>query len=225
MLKALAIDDEPEALEVIRLLSKKIPYLSLQESFTDALEGMNYLQNNQVDLLFLDIKMPDISGMELAQSLVNPPMIIFTTAFSEYGAESYELEAIDYLVKPIAFNRFLKAVNKAAQLKKEEEQSFTFVKSGHLYERIDFDELIFLKGAANYVDFVLKQKKVVVRMKLSEARELLPEYFVQIHRSYLVNIRHVQKVEHNHVYLGEEKVSIGQAYKDGFWKSLGEFGG
>lgn len=224
MLKALAIDDEPEALEVIKLLAKKIPYLRLHESFTDALEAMTYLQDNEVDLIFLDIKMPDISGMELAKSLVNPPMIIFTTAFSEYGAESYELEAIDYLVKPIAFNRFLKAVNRAAQLKKEEQQSFTFVKSGHLYERIDFDKLVFLKGAANYVDFVLKDKKVVVRMKLSEARELLPENFVQVHRSYLVNLRHIQKVEHNHVYLGSEKISISQAFKDNFWEALGNLG-
>ncbi|MCI4670595.1 MAG: LytTR family DNA-binding domain-containing protein [Bacteroidia bacterium] len=224
MLKAIAIDDEPEALEVIRLLAQKIPYLKLQTSFTDALAAMDFLQKNEVDLVFLDIKMPDISGTELAKALVNPPMIIFTTAFSEYAAESYELEALDYLVKPIAFNRFLKAVNKAAQLQKEEQQNFTFVKSGHLYERIDFDTLLFLKGAANYVDFVSQEKKVVVRMKLGEAKELLPENFVQVHRSYLVNIRHIQKVEHNHIYMGEEKISIGQAYKDNFWESLGDWG-
>ncbi|MEO0899565.1 MAG: response regulator transcription factor [Bacteroidota bacterium] len=224
MIKAIAIDDEPEALAVIKHLASKIPYLELQETFTDALEGLRYMQENEVDLAFLDIQMPDISGMELARSLIEAPLLIFTTAFSEYAAESYELEAVDYLVKPIAFNRFLKAVNKAAKLRKQQMPTYTFVKSGHLYERIDFDQLLFVKGAANYVDFHMEERRITVRMKISEAKELLPEDFLQVHRSFLVNVSKILRVEHNHIQIGEEKIAIGQSYREEFWRRLDEKG-
>lgn len=219
-MNVIAIDDEPQALEVIRLLTEKVPFLRLQACFTDAMEALAYLQSNVVELVFLDIKMPDISGLDWARGLVNPPLIIFTTAFSEYAVESYELEAVDYLVKPIAFNRFLKAVNRAAQLKQENRSTYTFVKSGHQYVRIDFGDLKYVQGAANYVDFFTTQNRVTVRMKLSEAIDLLPEEFVQIHRSYLVNLKHIQRVEHNHVIMTDTKITIGKAWKDAFMEQL-----
>lgn len=221
----IAIDDEPQALEVIRVLTKKVPFLNLLECFTDALEAMAYIQRNPVDLVFLDIKMPDISGLDWVRGLSKPPLIIFTTAFSEYAAESYEFEeVVDYLVKPIPFNRFLKAVNRAAQLKQQQRPAFTFVKSGHQYIRIDFEELSHVQGAANYVDFFTGQGKVTVRMKIAEAKELLPDSFVQIHRSFLVNISQIKKVEHNQVIVGDERISIGPAYREMFWQKLGEGG-
>lgn len=221
----IAIDDEPQALEVIRVLTKKVPFLNLQECFTDALAAMAYIQKNPVDLVFLDIKMPDISGLDWVRGLSKPPLIIFTTAFSEYAVESYELEGVvDYLVKPIPFNRFLKAANRAAQLKQQQSPEFTFVKSGHQYIRIDFDSLSHVQGAANYVDFFTGQGKVTVRMKIGEAKELLPDDFVQIHRSFLVNIAHIKKVEHNQVLVGEERISIGPAYREAFWQRVGEWG-
>lgn len=221
---AIAIDDEPQALEVLRRLSEKIPFLDLKQTFTDALEALDYLQQNPVDLVFLDIKMPDISGLDWAKGLSVRPLIIFTTAYQEYAAESYELEAVDYLVKPIAFNRFLKAVNRAAQLNQQQLPTFTFVKSGHQYVRINFDELSYLQGASNYVDFFLKNKKITVRMKLTDAAQLLPENFIQIHRSNLVNLAHVELVEHNHVVVLGERLSIGQAYKEDFLQRLNQNG-
>ncbi|MEM6344513.1 MAG: LytTR family DNA-binding domain-containing protein [Bacteroidota bacterium] len=217
-MNAIAIDDEPQALKVISLLAEKVPFLRLQATFTDALEGLAWLQNNPVDLVFLDIQMPDISGLDWVRGLDNPPMIIFTTAYSEYAAESYELQAVDYLVKPISFNRFLKATNRAAQLQQQDRPTFTFVKSGHQYVRIDFEQLMYLQGAANYVDFFTDQGRVTVRMKLNEAVSLLPDNFVQIHRSYLVNLKRVKKVEHNHVFIGEEQISIGKAYRERFFQ-------
>ncbi|MFK7922765.1 MAG: LytR/AlgR family response regulator transcription factor [Bacteroidia bacterium] len=219
-MNAIAIDDEPQALKVISLLAEKVPFLRLQATFTDALEGLAWLQNNPVDLVFLDIQMPDISGLDWVRGLVNPPMIIFTTAYSEYAAESYELHAVDYLVKPISFNRFLKATNRAAQLQQQDRPTFTFVKSGHQYVRIDFEQLAYLQGAANYVDFFTDQGRVTVRMKLAEAVSLLPDNFVQIHRSYLVNLKRVKKVEHNHVFIGEEQISIGKAYREQFYQNF-----
>lgn len=218
---AIAIDDEPQALEVIRVLADKIPFLTLKETFTDALEAMTYLQEQEIDLVFLDIKMPDISGLDWVRGLSDPPMVIFTTAYSEYAADSYELEAVDYLVKPVAFNRFLKAVNRAAKLHKQDDKaSYMFVKSGFQYVRIDFESLLYIQGASNYVDFFTDSGKVTVRMKLNEASELLPEEFVQIHRSYLVNLSHIRRVEHNHVQIGEASLSIGTAYKSPFLEKL-----
>jgi len=224
-MQVIAIDDEPHALEVIRVLTEKVPFLHLKESFTDALAAMAYLQTNPVDLVFLDIQMPDISGLDWVRGLQKPPLIIFTTAFSEYAVESYELETVvDYLVKPIAFNRFLKAANRAAQVQQQEQANFTFVKSGHQYVRIDFDTLKYVQGAANYVDFFAENGKTTVRMKIAEAKELLPESFVQIHRSFLVNLSHILRVEHNQVIIGDTSISIGPAYRDDFWKRLGDSG-
>ncbi len=219
-MNVIAIDDEPQALQVISLLTEKVPFLRLQASFTDAMEALVYLQSNPVDLIFLDIKMPDISGLDWARGLTNPPLIIFTTAFSEYAAESYELQAVDYLVKPIPFNRFLKAVNRAAQLRQQERASYTFVKNGHQWVRIDFDRLQYVQGAANYVDFFTDQGRITVRMKLSEAVDLLPESFVQVHRSFLVNLKHIQRVEHNQIIVGEASITIGKAYRDDFMEQL-----
>ncbi|MEM7368650.1 MAG: LytTR family DNA-binding domain-containing protein [Bacteroidota bacterium] len=221
---AIAIDDEPQALEVVKMLSSKIPFLNLAETFTDALEAMEYLQGHTVDLVFLDIKMPDISGLDWVKGLTDPPMVIFTTAYSEYAADSYELEAVDYLVKPIAFNRFLKAVNRAGKLRKQQTPTYIFVKSGFQYVRIDFERLLYIQGASNYVDFFTQNGKVTVRMKLADAGELLPESFVQIHRSFLVNLPHIQRVENNHVMIGEVKISIGAAYREEFVERLNQKG-
>ncbi|MEM7655673.1 MAG: LytTR family DNA-binding domain-containing protein [Bacteroidota bacterium] len=220
----IAIDDEPQALAVIQKLAEKVPFLSLQATFTDALEALDYLRQQPVDLVLLDINMPDISGLDWVRGLTDPPLIIFTTAFSEYAAESYELEAVDYLLKPIPFNRFLKAANRAARLHQEQRPEYTFVKSGHQYVRIDFAKLLYVQGAANYVDFFTLNQRVTVRMKLSEVTDILPEEFVQIHRSFLVNLKQIAKVEHNHVWLGETSLAIGKAYRDGFYQALGKSG-
>lgn len=223
-MKAIAIDDEPQALKVIQMLSEKIPFLNLEASFTDAMEALGYIQQHPVDLVFLDIRMPDISGLDWAKGLSSKPMIIFTTAYSEYAVESYELDAVDYLVKPIPFNRFFKAVNRASELMQHQQPAYTFVKSGHEYVRINFDQLLYLQGAANYVDFYTQEKRITVRMKLAEAMELLPDSFAQIHRSYLVNLALIERVHQNHVMIGEASISIGQSYREGFLEKLNQRG-
>lgn len=219
-MKAIAVDDEPKALDVIRLFAEKIPFLNLEGVFTDAMAALEYLHRESPDLVFLDIKMPDISGLDWVKGLVKPPMIIFTTAYSEFAAESYELEAVDYLVKPIAFNRFLKAVNRAAKIRQQQEGEFTFVKSGHQYVRIDFADLLYLQSATNYVDFFTTKGRPTVRLKLSEAADLLPEQFIQVHRSYIINLAKVTRIEHNHIEIGEARIAIGQAYRNAFMKKL-----
>ncbi len=174
MIKAIALDDEQIALEVIKKHAEKIPYLELNHTFVNPFEAMKYLSAQPVDLLFLDINMPDISGLEFLKSLTQKPRVIFTTAYSEYAVESYEHGAIDYLLKPFDFGRFLKAVNKAAEVLKEKNDDYLFIKEGFDHVRLALNELIFAKAEGNYVKLVCKDQQVMTRLKMSEAEALLP---------------------------------------------------
>ena len=169
MLKAIAIDDEPIALEVIRNLSSKISFIEIKKFFTDAFEAIDFLQKEKIDLIFLDIKMPDISGIEFLKAIPNPPMIIFTTAYSEHAVQSFELDAIDYLLKPFSQSRFLKACNKAYEqfeLKKNNKPSIEslaiFIKSGYEQMRVLLDDILYIESNGNYMQFVLTDPKNII---------------------------------------------------------------
>src|SRR5579871_833798 len=191
MLKAIAIDDEPIALEVIKSLSSKISFIELKKFFTDAFEAINYLQQNKIDLIFLDIKMPDISGIDFLKAITNPPMVIFTTAYSEHAVQSFELDAIDYLLKPFSQARFLKACNKAYELHELKRKTTSapapdhiFIKSGYGQVRVRLDDILYIQSTGNYMQFVLREDKVLSRLTMMEAEALLPPpAFVRIHRS------------------------------------------
>jgi DNA-binding LytR/AlgR family response regulator len=221
MLKAVAIDDEPMALEVIKSLSTKIPFLQLQACFTNAFEAMSYLKKEDTDLIFLDIKMPDISGMDLLKSLSHPPMVIFTTAYSEHAVQSFELDAIDYLLKPFSPARFLKACHKAYELyslKKNQtgghsDTDHIFIKSGYGQIRIDLGEILYVQSTGNYMQFVLPDEKILSRLTMNEVEELLPAgSFVRIHRSYLVARSKVSRIEKGSVWIKDRELPIGAGY-------------
>jgi len=221
MLKAIAIDDEPIALEVIKNLSAKISFIHLLDFFTDAFKAIDFLQKEKVDLLFLDIKMPDISGIDFLNSISNPPMVIFTTAYSEHAVQSFELDAIDYLLKPFSQSRFLKACNKAYeqyQLKNNKtnfssEPEFIFVKSGYEQIRIQLDEILYVESNGNYMQFVLTGQKITSRLTMSEVEELLPTGgFIRIHRSYIVRKNQITKIEKNAVWIKQIQLPVGVAY-------------
>ncbi|MCE7993597.1 MAG: response regulator transcription factor [Roseivirga sp.] len=212
-MKAIAIDDEPIALSIVEKHAARIPYLSIQEAFTNAFDALAYLKTNKVDLIFLDINMPDITGLEFMRSLVSKPNVIFTTAYPEYAVESYELEAIDYLLKPFEFGRFLKAVNKVADQQKEDNDDYIFLKSGYEYMRIEKRELRYIKGDGNYVAFHTDTEKVLCRMKMTEAQELLTGgQFIKVHRSYMVNKSEITKVEKHQLHIEEEVIPVSQTY-------------
>lgn len=217
MIKAIALDDEHIALEVIKKHADKIPYLELVECFVNPFEAMKYLTQQKVDLIFLDINMPDISGLEFLRSLSTKPKVIFTTAYSEYAVESYEHEALDYLLKPFDFGRFLKAVNKAAEVLKEQNDDFIFVKEGFDHVRLDLTQLAYAKAEGNYVKFVSPgQPPIMTRLKMSEAEELLPpDRFVKTHRSYLVNLDYIEKVERHQLQVVGQDIPISQTYYEG----------
>ena len=220
MLKAVAIDDEPMALEVIRSLSARIPFLSLEAVFTNAFEAMGYLQREKADLLFLDIKMPDISGIEFLKSYNHPPMVIFTTAYSEHAVQSFELDAIDYLLKPFSQSRFLKACNKAFELYELKRKNGTagmpghiFIKSGYGQVRVDLDDILYIQSTGNYMQFVLAEEKILSRLTMAEVEALLPAMdFIRVHRSYMVARARVTRIEKGSIWVGDRELPIGAGY-------------
>jgi DNA-binding LytR/AlgR family response regulator len=221
MLKAIVIDDEPMALEVIKGLTEKVTFVELEGYFTDSFKALAFLQTNKIDLIFLDIKMPDISGIEFLKSIHDPPMVIFTTAYSEHAVESFELDAIDYLLKPFSLARFLKACNKAYEhyeLRKNKNNpasrlSHLFIKSGYEQIRVDLNDIGYAEGNGNYVVLVLGNKKIASRLTMSEAEALLPATdFVRVHRSYIVSKKHIQKADKKSIWIQQTEIPIGAAY-------------
>lgn len=202
-MKCVAIDDEANALKVIELYSGKIENIDLVGAFTDPVKGITFLEKNKVDLLFLDINMQSLNGFELLETLSYQPKVIFTTAYSEYAVKSYHVDALDYLVKPITFGRFLKAVNKAEQVLEKaaipnmeiKEDKIISVKSGTTIHRIKLKDILYLEADGNYTSFCTADEKIMVLCTMKEALSKLDEGFLQTHRSFVVAKEKVNKVE------------------------------
>lgn len=218
-LSAIAIDDEPKALEVVQMHAAKVPFLDLRASFVDAFEALPYLRQNKVDLLFLDIKMPDISGIEFAQILKNGPLVVFTTAYSEYAVQGFDLDAVDYLLKPFSLARFTKACNKALEMKNvrgTEAPDFIFLKTGYEEEKVYLKDILYIEAAGNYMTYVLKERKLMCRQNVPEALLALPEQdFVRVHRSFIVGVQHVGKIARQQVWVNGVEIPVGASYEDG----------
>lgn len=208
MIRSIAIDDEAIALNVIEQHSAKIPFLKVEKYFTDAFEAIEYLSSEKIDLVFLDINMPDITGLDFLKAAKGNFEVIFTTAYSEYAVESYELNAADYLLKPFEFGRFLKAVMKVRDQLKQAKEDYFFVQSGYEYIRINFDDLLFIKGEGNYLKMVEKERNTLTRMTFDEVLSQLPESFMQVHRSYIINSLLIEKLEKHQAQAGEHQVPI-----------------
>lgn len=216
-MKAIAIDDEPIALNIIRAHAEKVPFLDLKGNITDAFEAMDYLQKEPVDLIFLDIKMPDISGIEFYNSLSRKPLVIFTTAYSEHAVTSFELDAVDYLLKPFSFARFIKGCNKAYELFKARnttsDSEHLYIKTGYEQQKVLFEDILYLEAAGNYVNFVLKDRQLLSRITFTELVNQLPaQMFVRVHRSFIVSIAKIEKLERGQLTVGANKIPIGEAY-------------
>lgn len=219
---AIAIDDEPIALEIVKTYALKVPFISLRQTFTNAFDAIDQLQKNSVDLLFLDIKMPDISGMELLSRLNYQPMVIFTTAYPEHAVQSFEVDAVDYLLKPFSFSRFMKACNKAYELftlKKtyalQSSQQYVFVKSGTGQVKVLLSEIRYVRSAGNYVQFVMGDQKITTRLTMAETEALLPQaVFTRIHRFYIVNNHFVTKIERGEIHLVDIILPVGNGYAE-----------
>ncbi|GAA4274865.1 response regulator transcription factor [Aquimarina gracilis] len=218
MIKAVIIDDEPKAIELLQGYIDKVPFISCSNSFRNPIEALVYLEEYTVDLIFLDINMPQLSGMSLLKTLKNPPEIILTTAYSEYAVESYEYKVTDYLLKPIAFDRFLKAVLKLKGIDNTEKKSKNpkdtiFIKSGHQQYKINPSDILYLQKDGNYITYYTSNKTILARQSTKEALEILGDRFVQIHKSTIVNLDHITSFDTTSVIINTTKLSIGQSYK------------
>jgi two-component system, LytTR family, response regulator len=228
MMTCIAVDDEPLALEVIKKYISDTPLVSLVSTFTDAIQALTFLKTRPVDLIILDIQMPDISGIQFLQSLKVRPMVIFTTAYAEYAVKGFELEAVDYLVKPIKFERFVNSLEKAGKLMSmrsavagNQDDGFLFVKSGYGTSRVNFSEILYIEGLDDYIKihFMDGRSPVLSLMSLKNILEKLPENrFMRVHRSFIVALKNIRSFRKKHVFLDTLKIPVGDTYAEAVHK-------
>nr|WP_321408168.1 LytTR family DNA-binding domain-containing protein [uncultured Carboxylicivirga sp.] len=226
-ISCIAIDDEPLALTVITEYVSKIPYLNLIKTFNSPTEAAHFIQTEKPELMFLDIQMPEIRGTDFAKTLLYKPAIILTTAYSEYALEGFDIDAIDYLVKPIPFNRFIQGVNKAIRLlgsttdeketstELQHEKEFLFVKSGYKSVKIEIGNILYIEAMKEYATIFTHEHKFIRHGSLKSLQQLLQSNtFIRVHKSYIVNISKVKAFYGNTIEIGAEKIPIGRAYKE-----------
>ena len=219
---AIAIDDEPIALDVVRTHASKVPFIELKATFTNAFEALAHLQQNKIDLIFLDIKMPDISGIDFLNSLSNPPLVVFTTAYSEHAVKSFELDAIDYLLKPFSLPRFLKACKKAKeihQLRNETTQqpdNFIFIKDGYEQIKVQLQEILYIEASGNYTLIHMQPGHTLsTRVTITEMISILPKHnFIRTHRAFIVARDKVTRFDRNKITVNNIHIPIGGTYTE-----------
>jgi DNA-binding LytR/AlgR family response regulator len=224
----LAVDDEPPALEVLKKYIACVPNLQLAGTCADALEALTMLQQQIIDLLFLDIQMPQLFGTDLVRTLKNPPKVIFTTAFRKFAVEGFELDAVDYLLKPISFERFLKAVNKVmdtnlntyennygnSENKNKQSEAFITLRADRKNLKVALDDILYIESLKDYIKVVTVNKTIVTKQSISSIEEILPNnQFVRIHRSFIVSINKIETFTHEIIEIGKQELPISRMYK------------
>lgn len=225
-LSCLIIDDEPSSQKVLNVFIKKVPSLQLEAISNNAAEALETLRNNtNIDLLFLDINMPNISGLSFYKSLKNPPAVIFTTAYSEYAIDGFEVNAVDYLLKPFSFDRFLTAVNKAFDAlqipKNTTEAAAIYVKENKTLHKVILQNILYVEALGDYVKIHLENTSIVTNSTFTNMLQQLPATdFVRTHKSFAINLRKLNSVSGNQIIINNTKIPIGQTYKAAFMKLL-----
>ncbi len=227
-IKCLAVDDEPLAIKIIEKYISELPQLSLVGTCSNALDALSFMKTNDVDLIFLDINMPKLSGISFVRTLKNPPLVVFTTAYPEFAIEGFDLEAVDYLLKPFSIERFIKAVEKVENKIKllhnanEKEADHIFIKSDKKLFRVLFDEILYVEAYGDYVKIYTKERMLLTKQKFSVLIAELPENrFLQIHRSYVISISALEFLEGNSVQVAGRKLPISGGYKQAVSAILG----
>ena len=223
MIKYIIVDDENLAHDIIKGYCDALPNLTLVKHCYDAIEAMECLRNHEVDLMFLDLNMPKLKGFEFLKALQNPPKVIVTTAYQEHALEGFELNILDYLLKPFSFERFVKAINKV-EVKKEvstpatpnikKEEDSLFLRSSKKIVQVKTDDILFIESLRNYISITLKDKEIQVREKISDIINVLPENdFIQTHKSFIVAKKHINEIEGNRIFINDFVIPIGKTYK------------
>jgi DNA-binding LytR/AlgR family response regulator len=234
MISCIIVEDQPPAQRILKKYIEEIGFLDLQGVFADGLAAIDFLKRKEIDLIFLDIHLPKLSGIDFLKIISPGTNVIFTTAFPDYALKGYELDIIDYLLKPFSFERFVKAVAKVEKTKqeksaptqgegaveKESSESFIFIKAGVDYHQIEVKAIQFIKSNGDYTQLFLENKKYLVSHSLKYwARKLKANHFCQIHKSYIVNVQHISKVSNNQIYINREVLPIGRTFKDAFYEN------
>ena len=236
-MKCVIIDDEPLAVELLEDFVQKVDSLELISTFNNAIDAVSFINQNNVDLIFLDIQMPHFSGIDFLNTIEKKPLVIFTTAYSDYAVEGFNLGAVDYLVKPIPFHRFLKSVVRAQQivnptaavstiaentLVPELEQDFMFVRAEYENVKMNFADILFIEGLKDYVKiYTTDNKYTLTLISLIKLENLLSSKgFSRIHRSYIINIKHVKSIQKNKVLISDKRIPISESYKNAFFEKI-----
>ncbi len=233
MISCLIADDEPLAVQLLEDYIQQTNFLCLKHKCHTALDALNFLKKNAVDVLFLDINMPKLTGIEMTSLLPPSQKIIFTTAYSEYAVQSYEKNAVDYLLKPITFERFMKAAAKVEKLHEnsfsmdetlvQKEQSHTFIKCGRSIKKIAFNSIMFIEGLKDYVSINTTEEKLITYKRMKDLEITLPSNFLRVHNSFIVNLNSVKRYEENTIYIDNNQIPIREKYKEFFLAAIRKY--
>jgi len=232
-IRCLIVDDEPPAREIIRRYIEQVSSLQLTGECGNAIQAFTFLQQQQVDLLFLDMRMPQLNGNDFLKTLKNPPKVIFTTAFSEYAVEGYELDAVDYLLKPVPFERFLKAVNKAFQMtagkhesstvtEETRNDSFVYFRADRKMVKVMLDDILYIESMKDYIKVITKTGIIITKQSISSVEAMLPERkFIRTHRSFIVSLDKIKSFTSELIDIAATEVPVGKLYRNAVMKVLG----
>jgi DNA-binding LytR/AlgR family response regulator len=228
-ISCIAIDDEPLAIEKLKSFIGKLPQLQLVATFGRASAAIEFIRNNQVQLIFLDIQMDGTSGIEMVEQMIDMPQVIFTTAFNEYALKAFELSVTDYLLKPYTFGRFRQAVNKAIDFISWQQAAtatspatfdYIFVKSGYKLVKVFLNEILYIEGMRDYQCIVTPAEKILASHSFQELERTLPRDFVRCQKSYIVSLSKIESIENDRIKMGNKYIPIGDTYKDAFYKLI-----
>jgi len=240
ILKCIAVDDEPLALDIIADYVAKVPFLELVKRTESAIEAMQIVQEGNIDLVFLDIQMPELTGIQFLKIAGNKASYILTTAYSQYALESYDLNVSDYLLKPIAFDRFYKAVEKVRNQHQKQEspmpvvpepvatpttaspiQDFIFVKTEHKIQKIELDDILYIEGLKDYISIFTKNERVITLQNMKKMEETLPKNdFIRVHKSYIIAVDKIESIERSRIAIAGKTIPVGDTYRDAFFKLI-----
>ncbi len=240
-LKCIAVDDEPLALDILEDYISKVPFLELVKRTENAIEALQIVQAGGIDLVFLDVQMPDITGIQFLKIATDKSNYILTTAYSQYALESYDLNVSDYLLKPIAFDRFYKAVEKVNNLVKKSEvpaaaplitastppaavqpiQDFIFVKTEHKIQKIQLDDILYIEGLKDYISIFTRSERVITLQNMKKMEETLPQtQFIRVHKSYIISLDKIESIERSRISISSKIIPIGDTYREEFFRRI-----
>ncbi|WP_295666692.1 LytTR family DNA-binding domain-containing protein [uncultured Mucilaginibacter sp.] len=240
MIRCIIVDDEPLALHVLEDYISKIPFLHLVKATTNPIEALTLVQEKEADLVFLDVQMPELTGIQFLKIANGKAKVILTTAYPQYALEGYELDVIDYLLKPIAFDRFFKAVQKAQAIlqpaavkpvalaestpqKPQQEflSDFIFVKTEHKIQKVYLNDILFIEGLKDYISIFTPAERIITLQNMKKMEDALPtKYFMRIHKSYIVSINKIDSIERSRIFIGDKIIPVGDTYRDEFFKII-----